>query len=152
MAYELPALPYDYDALEPQIDARTMEIHHTKHHQAYITKVNEALAGSELAGKPIEEVISNLAAVPEAKRGAVPQQWRRPCQPFVCSGRFSAHQAAVPTGNWPRPSRADLGGLQFLQGRIFDGGGDSIRQRLGLVESSTVANWSLKARPTRTPH
>lgn len=71
MAYELPALPYDYNALEPHIDARTMEIHHTKHHQAYISKVNDALAGTNLEGKAIEEVVSNLSAVPEDKRVAV---------------------------------------------------------------------------------
>ncbi|EMI45100.1 MULTISPECIES: superoxide dismutase [Pirellulaceae] len=71
MAYTLPELPYAYDALEPHVDARTMEIHHTKHHNAYITKVNDALAGSDLASKPIEEVIADLSAVPEAKRGAV---------------------------------------------------------------------------------
>ncbi|MDP8243789.1 MAG: superoxide dismutase [Candidatus Hinthialibacter antarcticus] len=71
MAYELPALPYAYDALEPNIDARTMEIHHTKHHQAYINKVNDALKGSEFEGKAIEDVIANLGSVPEAIRGAV---------------------------------------------------------------------------------
>ena len=71
MAYTLPELPYAYDALEPHVDARTMEIHHTKHHNAYITKVNDALAGSDLASKPIEEVIADLSAVPEDKRGAV---------------------------------------------------------------------------------
>ena len=71
MAYTLPSLDYSYDALEPHIDARTMEIHHTKHHQAYITKVNEAIAGSNLENKPIEELISNLSAVPEDKRTAV---------------------------------------------------------------------------------
>ncbi|QEG43486.1 superoxide dismutase [Roseimaritima ulvae] len=71
MAYSLPDLPYAKDALEPHIDARTMEIHHGKHHQAYITKVNDALAGSGLEDKPIEAVISDLSAVPEAKRGAV---------------------------------------------------------------------------------
>ncbi|TWU16060.1 superoxide dismutase [Allorhodopirellula heiligendammensis] len=71
MAYALPELPYAYDALEPSIDARTMEIHHTKHHNAYITKVNAALEGTDLASKPIEDVISDLSAVPADKRGAV---------------------------------------------------------------------------------
>jgi superoxide dismutase, Fe-Mn family len=71
MAYQLPQLPYAYNALEPHIDARTMEIHHTKHHQTYITKVNEALAGTDLESKSVEELISNIAAVPEAKRGVV---------------------------------------------------------------------------------
>lgn len=71
MAYTLPELPYAKDALEPHIDATTMEIHHSKHHQAYITKVNEALEGTGLEGKDINDLISDLDAVPEAKRGAV---------------------------------------------------------------------------------
>lgn len=71
MAYELPALNYAYDALEPHFDAQTMEIHHTKHHQAYITKVNAAIAGSDLESKSIEDLISDLSAVPDDKRGAV---------------------------------------------------------------------------------
>ena len=57
MAFELPNLPYAYDALEPHIDARTMEIHHSKHHNAYITNLNAAIAGTELEGKSIEEIL-----------------------------------------------------------------------------------------------
>ena len=57
MAFELPQLPYSYDALEPHIDARTMEIHHSKHHQAYITNLNAAIAGTDLEGKSIEEIL-----------------------------------------------------------------------------------------------
>jgi Fe-Mn family superoxide dismutase len=71
MAYSLPELPYAYDALEPHIDARTMEIHHTKHHQAYITNVNGAIAGSELEKKSCEDLIANLSAVPENIRTVV---------------------------------------------------------------------------------
>ena len=71
MAYELPALPYAYDALEPHIDARTMEIHHTKHHQAYINKVNDAIEGTDLANKSVEDLISGLSSVPADKAGAV---------------------------------------------------------------------------------
>lgn len=71
MAYNLPELSYAYDALEPHIDARTMEIHHTKHHQAYIAKVNAAIEGTALDGKSIENLIADLAAVPDAIRGAV---------------------------------------------------------------------------------
>lgn len=72
MAYTLPELPYAYDALEPHIDARTMEIHHTKHHQAYISKANAALEGhDDLAAKSIEDLVSDLSAVPEAIRGAI---------------------------------------------------------------------------------
>ena len=72
MAYSLPDLPYAYDALEPHIDARTMEIHHTKHHQTYITNVNGALEGqADLASKSVEDLVSDLNAVPESIRTAV---------------------------------------------------------------------------------
>lgn len=71
MAYTLPQLPYAYDALEPHIDARTMEIHHTKHHQAYITNVNQAIAGTALENKSVEALITDLAAVPENIRTVV---------------------------------------------------------------------------------
>ncbi len=72
MAYELPKLPYAYNALEPHIDAKTMEIHHTKHHQAYITNVNKALEKyPELAAKPIDELMKGLSSVPEDARTAV---------------------------------------------------------------------------------
>src|SRR3989442_5683896 len=72
MAYELPPLPYPKDALEPHIDAQTMEIHHGKHHNAYVTNVNKAIAGKpELEKKSVEDLISNLNAVPEDIRTAV---------------------------------------------------------------------------------
>ncbi|MDL2344676.1 superoxide dismutase [Mn] [Deinococcus sp. MIMF12] len=71
MAYQLPPLPYAYDALEPHIDARTMEIHHTKHHQAYIDNANKALEGSELADLPVEQLIQQLDQVPADKKGAL---------------------------------------------------------------------------------
>ena len=71
MAFTLPSLAYGYDALEPHIDAKTMEIHHTKHHQAYINKVNDAIAGTDLDGKTIEDLVSNLASVPADKLGAI---------------------------------------------------------------------------------
>src|ERR687885_2142280 len=71
MAFEVPDLPYDYDALEPHIDEQTMRLHHDKHHQTYVDRVNDALAGTDLDGRPIEEVIRNLNAVPEDKRTAV---------------------------------------------------------------------------------
>lgn len=71
MAYSLPALPYAYDALEPHLDARTMEIHHTKHHQAYINNVNAAIKDTPLEKLSVEELIADLSAVPQDKRGAV---------------------------------------------------------------------------------
>jgi Fe-Mn family superoxide dismutase len=72
MPYELPPLPYPYDALEPYIDARTMEIHHTKHHQAYVNNLNKALEGHPgFQGLPIEKLLSDLSRVPEEIRTAV---------------------------------------------------------------------------------
>ena len=71
MPYELPPLPYDYDALAPTIDEQTMRIHHGKHHQAYVTNVNAALEGTEWADHPIEWVVGNLDLLPEDKRAAV---------------------------------------------------------------------------------
>lgn len=71
MAYTLPELPYAYDALEPHIDARTMEIHHSKHHNAYITKVNAAIEGTDLGNHSIEDLVSSLSSVPADKLGAV---------------------------------------------------------------------------------
>jgi Fe-Mn family superoxide dismutase len=71
MAFEVPPLPYDYNALEPHIDEQTMHLHHDKHHQAYVDKANAALEGTEFADKPIEEILKNLDAIPEGKRTAV---------------------------------------------------------------------------------
>jgi len=71
MPFELPPLPYDFDALEPHIDARTMEIHHDKHHQAYIDNANKALEGNEWADRPVEAVLANVELLPEDIRTAV---------------------------------------------------------------------------------
>ena len=71
MAFELPSLPYAEDALEPHIDARTMGIHHGKHHASYTANLNGAIAGTELEGKSVEDILGNLDAVPENIRTAV---------------------------------------------------------------------------------
>ncbi len=71
MSYTLPKLPYDYDALEPHIDERTMKIHHTKHHQGYTDKVNKALEGHEFANLDIEEVLRRVDELPDDKKQAV---------------------------------------------------------------------------------
>jgi Fe-Mn family superoxide dismutase len=68
MAFELPQLPYAYDALEPNIDKATMEIHHTKHHQAYTTNLNNAIQGTDLENKSIEEILRNISSAPVAVR------------------------------------------------------------------------------------
>ena len=71
MAFNLPELPYAYDSLEPYIDAQTMHLHHDKHHQAYVDKLNAAVDGTEWANKTIDDIVASLNDVPEAIRGAV---------------------------------------------------------------------------------
>jgi superoxide dismutase, Fe-Mn family len=71
MAYTVPPLPYDYDALEPHIDAQTMQIHHDKHHQAYVDKANGALEGTDWADRSIEDVLTSLDQIPDDKRTTV---------------------------------------------------------------------------------
>ena len=68
MAFEVPPLPYDYDALEPHIDEATMRLHHDKHHQAYVDKANAALEGTEWANDPVEQVLTILDTLPEGKQ------------------------------------------------------------------------------------
>jgi superoxide dismutase, Fe-Mn family len=75
MAFELPALPYAYDALEPHIDAKTMEIHHTKHHQAYVTNLNNAIAGTDLEGKTLDEIQLLVATAAPAVRNNGGGHW-----------------------------------------------------------------------------
>ncbi len=71
MPYEVPSLSYDYAALEPHVDEATMRVHHDKHHQAYVDKVNAALEGTEWADRPIEDVVANLSQLPQDKQGPV---------------------------------------------------------------------------------
>jgi superoxide dismutase, Fe-Mn family len=74
MAYEVPPLPYDYNALEPTIDEQTMHLHHDKHHQAYVNAANGLLEGTEWADKPVEEVLKNLSSLPSDKQTGVRNQ------------------------------------------------------------------------------
>ena len=71
MPYEVPPLPYDYNALEPHIDEQTMQLHHDKHHQAYVDKATAALEGTDFDGKPVEEVLKSLDSLPADKRNVV---------------------------------------------------------------------------------
>ena len=88
MAHQLPPLPYEFAALEPHIDAKTMEIHHGKHHQAYMNNLNAALEKHpELQSKSVDDLIRNRSEVPEDIRDGRPQQRRRPLRITRCSGR-----------------------------------------------------------------
>ena len=112
MAYSLPDLPYAIDALEPHIDARTMEIHHGKHHNTYITNVNAALEGHpELAAKKVEELISDLDAVPESIRTAVRNNGGGHANHSLFWTVLSGSGGGAPTGDLAAAIDRDLGGF-----------------------------------------
>lgn len=112
MAYELPALPYAYDALEPYIDARTMEIHHTKHHQAYISKVNAAIEGTDLEGKSIEDLVTGINSVPENIRGAVRNNGGGHANHSLFWTIMKPNGGGTPTGDLAAAIDAELGGFE----------------------------------------
>jgi Fe-Mn family superoxide dismutase len=99
MPYELPELPYAYDALEPHIDSRTMEIHHSKHHAGYVGKVNAALDGSECGDQSVEDLISNLAGISEDIRGAIRNNGGGHANHSLFWSIMSADGGGEPTGN-----------------------------------------------------
>jgi superoxide dismutase, Fe-Mn family len=115
MAYTLPALPYAYDALEPYIDAQTMEIHHTKHHQAYVNNVNAALAGSPLENKSVEELIADLGAVPEDKRTAVRNNGGGHANHSLFWTIMAKNAGGQPGGALAAAIDAELGGFDTLK-------------------------------------
>ncbi|PQO28128.1 superoxide dismutase [Blastopirellula marina] len=112
MAYELPALPYAYDALEPHIDARTMEIHHTKHHQAYISKVNAAIEGTDLESKSIEDLITGINSVPENIRTAVRNNGGGHANHTLFWTIMKPNGGGTPTGDLAAAIDAELGGFE----------------------------------------
>jgi superoxide dismutase, Fe-Mn family len=121
MAFALPPLPYAFDALEPTIDARTMEIHHDKHHQAYVTNLNAALEGTDWAERSIEEVLGDLDAIPEDKRTAVRNN----------GGGHANHSlfweimspgGGEPSGALASAIDATFGGLDALKAQLNDAG------------------------------
>ena len=116
MAYELPSLDYAYDALEPHIDARTMEIHHTKHHQTYITNVNAALDGhADLAAKSVTDLISDLASVPESIRTAVRNNGGGHANHSFFWKVIGPNAGGSPTGKFAGAIDSTFGGLDSLK-------------------------------------
>jgi len=121
VAYEVPDLPYDYNALEPHIDEQTMRIHHDKHHQAYVDKANAALEGTEWADRPVEDVLAHLDQLPEAKRGPVRNN----------AGGHANHSlfwtvlkggGGAPSGDLAGAIDAAFGGLDALKQQMSDAG------------------------------
>jgi superoxide dismutase, Fe-Mn family len=120
MAYTLPTLSYAYDALEPHIDARTMEIHHTKHHQAYITNVNAAIAGTELESKSVEDLISQMYSVPAQIKTAVRNHGGGHANHSLFWTVMGPNCGGSPTGELAKAIDADLGGLDAFRSAFND--------------------------------
>ena len=111
MAYELPKLNYEYNALEPHIDAKTMEIHYTKHHQGYVTKVNAALEGTDLGSKSIEDLLRGISDVPENIRGAVQNNGGGHANHSLFWSILSPKGGGNPAGSLASAIDTDLGGF-----------------------------------------
>jgi Fe-Mn family superoxide dismutase len=116
MAYELPSLDYAYNALEPHIDARTMEIHHTKHHQTYLTNLNAALEGHpDLAAKSVNDLISDLGSVPESIRTAVRNNGGGHANHSFFWKVIGPDGGGAPTGKLAEAINATFGGYDALK-------------------------------------
>ncbi|NVF14133.1 superoxide dismutase [Vreelandella maris] len=115
MAHTLPELPYAYDALEPHIDAMTMEIHHSRHHQTYINNLNAALEGTGLEDVPVEELIANLDRVPEAKRQAVINNGGGHANHSMFWQMMSPNGGGNAQGDVAKAIDAELGGLEAFK-------------------------------------
>jgi len=122
MAFELPPLPYAFDALEPTIDARTMEIHHDKHHQAYVTNLNAALEGTEWADKPIEQVLANLELIPEDKRTAVRNNGGGHANHSLFWQIMKPGGGGDPSGDLAEAIAGTFGGTDELKTQVNDAG------------------------------
>lgn len=122
MAYTLPDLNYSYDALEPHFDARTMEIHHTKHHNAYITKANGALEGSDLANLSIEALISDLASIPDSIRGAVRNNGGGHANHSFFWNILSPNGEGAPKGSLSEAIESELGGFEAFKSAFANAG------------------------------
>jgi Fe-Mn family superoxide dismutase len=131
MPFELPPLPYAFDALEPTIDARTMEIHHGKHHQAYVTNLNAALEGSEWADHPIEQVLALLDVIPEEKRAAVRN-----------NGGGHANHSLFWTIMSPNGGGEPVGGLAEAIDATFDSFAELKRQLIDAGVKRFGSGWS----------
>ena len=122
MAYTVPPLPYAYDALEPHIDKQTMEIHHDKHHQAYVDKVNAALAGTPLENAAIEDVLKDLSQVPEEKRTAVKNNGGGHYNHTLFWESMSADGGGAPEGALAQAIDSAFGSFANFQAKLKEAG------------------------------
>ena len=122
MAHSVPPLPYGFDALEPHIDAKTMEIHHDKHHAAYVTNLNVALEGTEWIDHPIESVLSSLESIPEDKRPAVRNNGGGHANHTLFWEIMGPSGGGEPSGGLAEAIASTFGGLDELKKLVNDAG------------------------------
>ncbi|TML49435.1 MAG: superoxide dismutase [Actinobacteria bacterium] len=122
MAYSVPPLAYDFDALEPHIDAQTMEIHHDKHHGAYVTNLNAALEGTEWMDRPIESVLASLDVIPEDKRTAVRNNGGGHANHTFFWEIMGPNGGGEPSGALADAIADTFGGLDQLKTQVNDAG------------------------------
>ena len=122
MPFELPPLPYAYDALEPHVDEPTMRLHHDKHHQAYVTTANTALEGTEWADRPVEEVLASLEALPEDKRTLVQNNAGGHYNHTLFWELMSPDGGGEPQGALAEAISSTFGGVDELRRQVNDAG------------------------------
>jgi superoxide dismutase, Fe-Mn family len=122
MPYDVPPLPYDYEALEPHIDEQTMRIHHDKHHQAYVDKVNAALEGTDWADRNIEEVLKSLDRIPEDKRNVVRNNGGGHYNHTLFWESMSSDGGGEPGGELGDAIASAFGSFQDFQAKLKDAG------------------------------
>lgn len=122
MAFELPSLPYSFDALEPHIDAQTMEIHHDRHHKAYVDNANAALQGTDWADKPVEQVLGDIDLIPEDKRTAVRNNAGGHANHSLFWQIMSPDGGGSPSGDLASAIDDAFGGVDELKSAVNDAG------------------------------
>jgi superoxide dismutase, Fe-Mn family len=122
MAFEVPPLPYDYDALEPHIDEQTMRLHHDKHHQAYVDKANAALEGTDWADRSVEEILTNIDVLPEDKRTVVRNNAGGHANHSLFWEIMSPDGGGEPEGELADAINDTFGSLDELKKAVNDGG------------------------------
>jgi Fe-Mn family superoxide dismutase len=122
MAFDVPPLPYDYDALEPHIDEATMEFHHDKHHQAYVDKANAALEGTEWADKDVDEILKNLDELPADKQTAVRNNAGGHANHTLFWEIMSPDSGGKPEGELADAIDSTFGDLDALKEKISEAG------------------------------
>jgi superoxide dismutase, Fe-Mn family len=122
MAFEVPPLPYDYNALEPYIDEETMRLHHDKHHQAYVDNANKALEGTEWADRSVEDILADLEIIPEDKRAAVRNNVGGHANHSLFWEIMSPNGGGEPGGSIGDAIDSTFGSFTELKSAVNDGG------------------------------